>query len=365
MSSLMRFERSPVQAGLDALEARAPIYADIRMVQVGIQKKGHDSPVGCLLDHGQELAREKGITRTSAGMLSLGKTLNGSIVVIGNAPSCLLSLCEMYGQGIRPALVVGCPVGFVNAAESKEALRGLDVPSISTEGTREEPPWPWPPSTRSSPCSPRRVDDMIDPVSNFEYPDAWVSRCKDSEALALVKQGLAVLTSDGAVLRRGFTTGTTAAAACQAAVRTAEGGELDGLNVRLACGIVTHVGVTARDGMASCFKYSGDYPDDVTAGIEFRARFVRFQDDVGLDVGAGIGRWDHDTPRHGKGEPAISRTAMDCIVDSIATACAAFGRKGCAGPSGGRRWRADRSQDPQRPNRCSGRHIRPGLHRPG
>lgn len=169
---------------------------------------------------------------------------------------------------------------------------------------------------------------MIDPVSNFEYPDAWVSRCKDSEALALVKQGLAVLTSDGAVLRRGFTTGTTAAAACQAAVRTAEGGELDGLNVRLACGIVTHVGVTARDGMASCFKYSGDYPDDVTAGIEFRARFVRFQDYVGLDVGAGIGRWDHDTPRHGKGEPAISRTAMDCIVDSIATACAAFGRKG-------------------------------------
>lgn len=136
MSSLMRFERSPVQAGLDALEARAPIYADIRMVQVGIQKKGHDSPVGCLLDYGQELAREKGITRTSAGMLSLGKTLNGSIVVIGNAPSCLLSLCEMYGQGIRPALVVGCPVGFVNAAESKEALRGLDVPSISTEGTR-------------------------------------------------------------------------------------------------------------------------------------------------------------------------------------------------------------------------------------
>ena len=136
MADLMRFEHSPVQAGLDALGAKAPIYADIRMVQVGIQKKGHASPVGCLLDHGQDIAKEKGITRTSAGMLALGEALNGSIVVIGNAPSCLLSLCEMHGRGIRPALVVGCPVGFVNAAESKEELRALDLPSITTAGTR-------------------------------------------------------------------------------------------------------------------------------------------------------------------------------------------------------------------------------------
>jgi precorrin-8X/cobalt-precorrin-8 methylmutase len=57
-------------------------------------------------------------------------------VVIGNAPSCLLSLCELYKQGITPALVVGCPVGFVNAAESKEELRKMDISSISTVGTR-------------------------------------------------------------------------------------------------------------------------------------------------------------------------------------------------------------------------------------
>jgi precorrin-8X/cobalt-precorrin-8 methylmutase len=136
MAGLMRFTGEAVQAGLGALETKTPIFADIRMVQTGVQKRGHGSPVECLLDHGAEIARERGITRTSAGMLSLGERLNGSIVVIGNAPSCLLSLIDMCGQGIRPALVVGCPVGFVNAAESKEALRKMDLPSISTEGTR-------------------------------------------------------------------------------------------------------------------------------------------------------------------------------------------------------------------------------------
>ncbi|MDW5562488.1 MAG: precorrin-8X methylmutase [Methanomassiliicoccus sp.] len=136
MADLLRFNHGAVQAGLDALEVRATIYADIRMVQIGIQKRGHGSRVDCLLDHGPEIAASKGITRTSAGMLALGDELKGSIVVIGNAPSCLLSLCELIGKGIRPALVIGCPVGFVNAAESKDELRKLDIPSISTEGTR-------------------------------------------------------------------------------------------------------------------------------------------------------------------------------------------------------------------------------------
>lgn len=136
MAGLIRFMNEPIRAGLSALETTAPIFADIRMVQVGIQKKGHDSSVECLLDHGADIAAAKGITRTSAGMLALGEKLNGSIVVIGNAPSCLLSLCEMHGRGIRPALVIGCPVGFVNAAESKEELRKLNLASITTEGTR-------------------------------------------------------------------------------------------------------------------------------------------------------------------------------------------------------------------------------------
>jgi precorrin-8X/cobalt-precorrin-8 methylmutase len=136
MAELMRFQRDPVAAALAALEQNARIITDIRMVQVGIQKKGHASEVLCALDFGAEIAQEQGITRSSAGLLALSEKLAGSIVVIGNAPSALLALCEMIKAGIRPAIIIGAPVGFVNAAESKELLRTSDVPSISTEGTR-------------------------------------------------------------------------------------------------------------------------------------------------------------------------------------------------------------------------------------
>jgi precorrin-8X/cobalt-precorrin-8 methylmutase len=136
MAELMRFQRDPVAAALAALEQNALIITDIRMVQVGIQKKGHTSEVLCALDFGAEIAKEQEITRSSAGFLALREKLAGSIVVIGNAPSALLSLCEMISAGIRPAVIIGAPVGFVNAAESKELLRTMDVPSISTEGTR-------------------------------------------------------------------------------------------------------------------------------------------------------------------------------------------------------------------------------------
>ena len=136
MADLIRFQQDPVPAALTALEQGAPIITDIRMVQVGIQKKGHTSEVLCALDFGAEIAQERGITRSSAGFLALREKLAGSIVVIGNAPSALLSLCGMVKEGIRPAVIIGAPVGFVNAAESKELLRTIDVPSISTEGTR-------------------------------------------------------------------------------------------------------------------------------------------------------------------------------------------------------------------------------------
>jgi precorrin-8X/cobalt-precorrin-8 methylmutase len=126
MADLLRFNNNPVPAALAALDAHAPIITDIRMVQVGIQKKGH----------GADIVQEKGITRSSAGFLALKEKLPGAIVVIGNAPSALISLCSMIQDGVRPAVVIGAPVGFVNAAESKALLRSTGIPSISTEGTR-------------------------------------------------------------------------------------------------------------------------------------------------------------------------------------------------------------------------------------
>lgn len=136
MADLVRFRGDAVAAGLAALERGAPIVTDIHMVQMGIRKKEHTSEVLCALDFGADISAERGITRSSAGFLALRDRLEGSIVVIGNAPSSLLSLCTMIREGVRPALVIGMAVGFVNAAESKEELRGLDIPSITTQGTR-------------------------------------------------------------------------------------------------------------------------------------------------------------------------------------------------------------------------------------
>lgn len=136
MADLVRFCGDVVEAGLSALEQGAPIITDIHMVQMGIRKKEHHSEVLCALDYGQEIAAARGITRSSAGLLALRDQLEGAVVVIGNAPSSLLALCAMVREGVRPALVIGMAVGFVNAAESKEELRTLDIPSISTQGTR-------------------------------------------------------------------------------------------------------------------------------------------------------------------------------------------------------------------------------------
>ena len=136
MADLLRFCHNPVESGLAALEKGALIITDIRMVQVGIQKKGHHSPITCALDYGQDLAASQGITRSRAGILALAGQIECSVVVIGNSPSALLSVCDLVRSGCRPVLVIGTPVGFVKAAESKEELRTINVPSISNEGTR-------------------------------------------------------------------------------------------------------------------------------------------------------------------------------------------------------------------------------------
>jgi precorrin-8X/cobalt-precorrin-8 methylmutase len=137
VAGIMEFLHRPAEAGLKALEAGAKIFVDIKMVEAGVVKKGHKSEVTTFIGKGDDLAASAGITRTSAGVMAAQEELNGSIVVIGNAPSALLILCDMIESGkTLPALVIGVPVGFVNASESKERLRTLSVPSISTVGTR-------------------------------------------------------------------------------------------------------------------------------------------------------------------------------------------------------------------------------------
>ena len=137
VAEILRFLHQPAQAGLQALNRRAPIFVDIKMVEAGVVKMGHKSRIETIIGNGDDLAVAHGITRTSAGILALKEKLSGSIIAIGNAPSALLALCDLMESGdVSPELVIGVPVGFVNAAESKERLRKIDVPSISTVGTR-------------------------------------------------------------------------------------------------------------------------------------------------------------------------------------------------------------------------------------
>ncbi len=110
-----------------------------------------------------------------------------------------------------------------------------------------------------------------DPVSGFEYPHDWITGCPTPELLPLVSRGLAILTSDGTVLMRGYTTGTTAAAACKAAVLSLQS-PVASVTITTPSGIVVEIPVNVTGmGSAECRKYAGDYPDDVTAGILFRA----------------------------------------------------------------------------------------------
>ncbi len=137
VAGILRFLHQPVEAGLRALEDEASIFVDIRMVEAGVVKRGHKSRIEAFIGQGDGLAESRGITRTSAGLLAQRGRLTGSIIVIGNAPSALLTLCDLVEAGSAlPRLVIGVPVGFVDAAESKERLRELMVPSISTVGTR-------------------------------------------------------------------------------------------------------------------------------------------------------------------------------------------------------------------------------------
>lgn len=134
-------------AGREALAAGAPVLCDARMVAMGITagRLPADNDVLCFLTDPAvpDLARDWGTTRTAAAVSLWEPHLDGAVVAIGNAPTALFHLLEMLLAGApRPAAIVGCPVGFIGAAESKEALaaladeHGIDIPFVTVRGRR-------------------------------------------------------------------------------------------------------------------------------------------------------------------------------------------------------------------------------------
>lgn len=135
-------EEEPVRAGARAVLDERPIVTDITMAKAGITSRGHDCETRKAIGNGAELAAETGMTRTAASVLELDRQeiYDGSIAVVGNAPTAALALADCIEQGTRPAVVVATPVGFVKAVESRKRVREVGaehgVPAITNVGRR-------------------------------------------------------------------------------------------------------------------------------------------------------------------------------------------------------------------------------------
>jgi precorrin-8X/cobalt-precorrin-8 methylmutase len=135
------FSPAVVQRARDALNAGAPILCDAQMVASGITRRRlpKENDVVCTLNDPRTpgVAADLGTTRTAAALELWGDRLEGAVVAIGNAPTALFHLLEMVATGApRPAAVLGIPVGFIGAAESKDALAASDLEFLVVRGRR-------------------------------------------------------------------------------------------------------------------------------------------------------------------------------------------------------------------------------------
>jgi precorrin-8X/cobalt-precorrin-8 methylmutase len=138
----VRFHPRAVQDGIAAIRSGCRIFTDTRMASVGIRKKEIESFGGeviCLMAD-EAVAREalaRGTTRAVAAVDMAADRITGGIYVVGNAPTALLRLMALVREKkALPALIIGLPVGFVNAAESKADLLSLDLPFITNTGRK-------------------------------------------------------------------------------------------------------------------------------------------------------------------------------------------------------------------------------------
>ena len=138
-SNIIKISSGAIESGLNAIRAGKNIYTDVEMVRTGINKrelKKYGGEVFCKIadDDVKIFAEREKITRAMAAMRMFGESLNDSIIAIGNAPTALF---EVLGMEIKPALIIGVPVGFVGAADSKEALANQNkIPFITVSGTK-------------------------------------------------------------------------------------------------------------------------------------------------------------------------------------------------------------------------------------
>lgn len=141
-ADLLEFCNDGYAQGMEALKKGKKIYADTRMIQVAVNKKA-------LADHGIEIvnyvhepdvmkeAKERGVTRSTVAIEKALADDSVGIFAIGNAPTALYTLIERIKSGsAKPDLIIGAPIGFVGAAESKQALVAIDSPYVRINGRK-------------------------------------------------------------------------------------------------------------------------------------------------------------------------------------------------------------------------------------
>ena len=136
------FQKDAIKNGLDALKDGCSIVVDVNGI-IGLLNKQNPKDFGndviCNISEPSlmEAAKKEGKTRAQMSMRIAKEEINGGIVVVGNAPTALLEVMEMIREGYtKPALVVGIPVGFVSAVESKEELAKMNIPFITNQGRK-------------------------------------------------------------------------------------------------------------------------------------------------------------------------------------------------------------------------------------
>ena len=139
--NIVKFKNNPIEIALETMKNGCRIVTDTKMVFSGINKQALEKSNSTLDNYIADpevyrLAKENGTTRSMAAVdYSLSRGVD--IFVVGNAPTALFRIGELIKAGkTSPKLIIGVPVGFVGAAESKEYIRGFDVPTITTEGNK-------------------------------------------------------------------------------------------------------------------------------------------------------------------------------------------------------------------------------------
>ncbi len=178
---------------------------------------------------------------------------------------------------------------------------------------------------------------MIDPVDNFKIPNEWIARIKIplDELEKQVSRGLVVVLSNGSILKRGYTTGTTVAAAAKAAVISLKK-NIDHVCVPTPVGLRACLGIKIQDGCAIAIKTHSDHESDITRGLEFKAcaRLMKNTENtasptrrITILAGEGIGIVVRDGLEVKKGYPAINPVPMQQIHDAVMEALDEIGDK--------------------------------------